>query len=424
MNYQETLTFLYERLPMFQRVGKSAFKKDLSNTILMCEMLGNPQNKITSVHIAGTNGKGSTAHTITSILQESGLSIGLYTSPHLKSFTERIKINGSEADKEYIINFVAENRKMIEEVKPSFFEITVVMAFDYFAKNKVDLAVIEVGMGGRFDSTNVIDPILSVITSIGMDHMEYLGNDLPTIAYEKAGIIKPYRPVIISTRQAETDAVFEKKAGDCQSNIYFAEDELKLIALGSGVYELSSAFLNGTFEFELKGDYQIKNLPGIAKAYDLLGKNGIKLNEENFRNGLKNVIQNTGLKGRWQILQDKPLIICDTGHNKDGMIQILNQIKKQHYQKLYAVLGFVNDKDIKSILELWPKDSHFVFCKPDIPRGMETDEVLKIAKELDLEFEVEPRVNDAIRRAKEISTEEDLIFIGGSTFVVAEIDNL
>ncbi|QNL21073.1 bifunctional folylpolyglutamate synthase/dihydrofolate synthase [Hyphobacterium sp. CCMP332] len=424
MNYQETLAYLFERLPMFQRIGKSAFKKDLSNTLKLCEALGNPQNKFKSIHIAGTNGKGSTAHSLASILQESSYKTGLYTSPHLKSFTERIKINGVEVSEDYIVEFVHLHNELIEDIRPSFFEITVAMAFDYFAKEKVDIAVLEVGMGGRFDSTNVIDPILSVITSIDLDHMEFLGPDISSIAFEKAGIIKNERPVVISEWQEESAPIFIEKAKQCQSEIYFAEDDVEIESKGDGKYLVKSEIFYDIIDFELKGDYQIHNLPGIIKSAELLNFLGYEIKTKSICIGLEKVIRNTGIKGRWQILSKEPWIICDTGHNEEGMRYILNQINNYKFDKLIAVLGFVNDKNINKILDFWPKDTLFIFCQANIPRAMNTDEIIKIAEDKNLCFLIKKDVNKAIELAEQKASINDFIFVGGSTFVIAEIKDL
>ena len=424
MNYQETLTFLFERLPMFQRIGKAAFKKDLSNTIEMCKILGNPENQFKSIHVAGTNGKGSTAHSLASVLQESNYKTGLYTSPHLKSFTERIKVEGQEVSESYIVDFVEKHRQMIEDIKPSFFEITVVMAFDYFAKEEVDIAIIEVGMGGRFDSTNVITPILSVITSIGMDHMEYLGNDLKSIAFEKAGIIKRHVPVVISSTQEEIKDVFINKAEQEKAELYFAEDYINLESKGNGLYAWNSGSHNFEFKYDLKGDYQISNLPGILQGIALIKQEYSKITDDSLISGLEHVIKNTGLKGRWQTLNKEPLVICDTGHNSDGIKKIIEQIGKYHYKKLIAVLGFANDKDIKSILTQWPPNAKFIFCQAKIPRAMTVQNIGKIAKAMDLNFDLIEDVNEAILKAYTYASKDDFIFIGGSTFVVAEIEDL
>lgn len=418
------MAYLFERLPMFQRIGKTAFKKDLTNTLKLCELLGNPQRKFKSVHIAGTNGKGSTAHSLASILQESSYKTGLYTSPHLKSFTERIKINGAEVKTDFIVDFVQKHKDLIEEIKPSFFEITVVMAFDYFARENVDIAVLEVGMGGRFDSTNVVDPILSIITSIDLDHMEFLGPDIPSIAFEKAGIIKNSRPVIISEWQKDSAPIFIEKAKQTNSDLFFAEDTVDTSSIGNGNYSIESDLVNGHIDFELKGDYQINNLPGIIKSAELLNQLYFNISSDAVKNGLAKVIKNTGLKGRWQVLSENPKVICDTGHNEEGMQFIIKQIGDLAFDKLFAVLGFVNDKDVEKILKIWPEETYFIFCQANIPRAKNLSEVEEIATNLNLEFSSIVDVNEAIKLARKKALKTDLIFIGGSTFVVAEIENL
>ncbi|PSL07543.1 bifunctional folylpolyglutamate synthase/dihydrofolate synthase [Cecembia rubra] len=429
MTYQETLDFLFNALPMFQRVGAAAFKKDLSNTHALCEHLGQPQKKFKSIHVAGTNGKGSTSHSLCSVLMEAGYKVGLYTSPHLKSFTERIKINGAEIPEQVVIDFVLNNKAFLEMLRPSFFEMTVAMAFWYFAKQEVDIAVIEVGMGGRLDSTNVINPELSVITNIGFDHMQFLGDTLEKIAGEKAGIIKKDTPVVISTKQIETTKIFEKIAKAQHAPIFFAENDYKIRPIGQTVdnkrlYEVEHKGQMRNLEFELLGNYQKNNLPGILQAIEILKGKGYQITDEHTSQGLAQVIKNTGLKGRWQVLGNAPWIICDTGHNEDGIKYILNQIREYSYNQLIMVIGMVNDKDVSKILNLLPKVAQYVFCQADIPRAMPAQELSSKAKEVGLEGIVIHDVNEAISWAKKKAGKEDLIFIGGSTFVVAEIKDL
>ena len=399
---------MYKALPMFQRVGQAAFKKDLTNTIKLCDALDNPQNKFKSIHIAGTNGKGSTSHMIASVLQTAGYKVGLYTSPHLKSFTERIRINGQEVEKEYVTQFVEGNQQLIEEVKPSFFEMTVAMAFDYFAQNKVDVAVIEVGLGGRLDSTNIITPELSVITNIGFDHMDMLGDTLPKIAFEKAGIIKPGVPVVVTEKHAETAEVFKTVSAERKSEITFAEelkfDEIPLT--------------------DLQGLYQVKNIKGVLSSFQILNKNGWKLSAESIILGLGNVQANTGLKGRWQQLNNHPLTICDTGHNKEAFEYLVNQISTCLYKKLYMVLGFVREKDLNPILAMLPESAHLIFCEPKIPRALLLEELKVKTEHMRQSRNYIQDVNDAVSFAKSQADAEDMIFIGGSTFVVAEIEEL
>lgn len=429
MTYQETLDYLFNALPMFQRIGAAAFKKDLTNTLALCDLLGNPQRAFKSVHVAGTNGKGSTSHAMCSILMEAGYKVGLYTSPHLKSFTERIKINGKEISEEDVVAFVAENKPFLEELKPSFFEMTVGMAFWYFAKERVDVAVIEVGMGGRLDSTNVILPELSLITNIGYDHMQFLGDTLPLIAGEKAGIIKQEVPVVISQTQPETQPVFLAKAAEMHAPIYFADQVFRVKASkpsvsGMQTFEFESNRGIVQYDMDLLGNYQRYNLPGVLNACEVLNALGWEIPETAIRRGLSRIVANTGLKGRWQILGKAPWVICDTGHNEDGIRLILDQIGKMTFGHLWMVIGMVRDKDISKILAMLPKDASYVFCEASIPRALPAAELSAAALGHGLVGEIIPDVNDAIGRAKQLAKENDLIFIGGSTFVVAEIENL
>ncbi len=429
MNYQETLDYLFNALPMFQRVGASAFKKDLGNTIALCDHLGQPQRQFKSIHVAGTNGKGSTSHAICSVLMEAGYKVGLYTSPHLKSFTERVKINGKEIPEQEVIDFVAENQSFLNALKPSFFEMTVGMAFWYFAKQNIDIAVVEVGMGGRLDSTNIIQPEVSVITNIGYDHMEFLGDTLEKIAREKAGIIKKHVPVVIGHRQQETTAVYEEIAGMNQAPLLFAEESFQVTDKGETSENKRHFFIQsekGNFEIklDLMGNYQQKNLPAILKTIAVLQELNFKITEKQVFTGLENVISNTGLKGRWQVLDREPWIICDTGHNKDGIKEIIDQISQYTYNQLYMIIGMVRDKEITEILRIFPKDAFYIFCQASIPRAMPAQDLLEKAGEFDLEGILVKDVNEAISWAKEKSKKDDFIFIGGSTFVVAEIKGL
>lgn len=427
--YEETINFLYQNLPMFQRVGSSAMRLDLSNTWELCNALDNPQQKFKSIHIAGTNGKGSTSHMLASILQSSGLRTGLYTSPHLKSFTERIKVNGEEISKEHVVDFVNRILPSIEKLKPSFFEITVAMAFDYFASQQVDIAVIEVGLGGRLDSTNVITPELSIITNIGWDHMDILGDSLEKIASEKAGIIKQGVPVVITERQPEVELVFQRQALGKNAPLYFATDQFQSILhtengrLILDILEDGKLLLEG-LALPLQGVYQQKNVLGVLQAVSLLRSMGWKISAQEVLSGLQQVVAHTGLKGRWQILNERPLIVCDTGHNLDGIKQILIQIGLQSYQKLFFVFGMVKGKDVAAILELLPKDAYYFFCQANIPRALDASLLFEQARGYQLVGEVIPDVNEAVRQAKKKATDKDMIFVGGSTYVVAEIDNL
>lgn len=435
MNYQSSLDFLFQALPMFQRVGGAAFKKDLSNTQKLCEHLGNPQDKFKSIHIAGTNGKGSTAHALASVLQAAGYATGLYTSPHLKSFRERIKINGVEIPKKEVVKFVEAHKSFLQELKPSFFEMTVALSFDYFASQKIDFAVIETGMGGRFDSTNVIQPLLSVITNIGFDHEQFLGDTLDKIAFEKAGIIKENVPVVIGQTHEATAEVFKSIAEQRNSAITFADQVLKAsFSAYEGRFKkkrMAKYTLSGesatmdTIEVDLLGSYQAKNLPGIMVSLEKLSGLGLQLSPAHLKEGLSNIIRNTGLKGRWQILSTDPLTICDTGHNVDGIQEIIEQLLVlKGQQKLYMILGMVKDKAHNKVLEKLPKDATYFFCQADQPRSLPAESLKDLAAEYGLKGEVIADVNEAITAAEKKATKKDLIFIGGSTFVVAEINDL
>ncbi len=428
--YSEALQYLYANLPIFQRVGTSAYKADLTNTIKLCEAIGNPHKEVKTVHVAGTNGKGSTSHMLASILQTAGYKTGLYTSPHLKEFTERIRINGAEIDKDFVVDFVNRIKPVIEEIQPSFFEITVAMAFDYFKKENVDIAIIEVGLGGRLDSTNIITPLLSLITNIGLDHTDILGDTLVKIASEKAGIIKSHVPVVVSERQEEVAHVFNEKAKQEDAPIYFASDyfqvQSQIDSQGATHVDIlkNESLAYQSVALPLKGFYQHKNVVGVIKAIELLIESGFVISNNHVLDGLKNVIVNTNLKGRWQKLNDRPLIICDTGHNVDGVHEVVKQIKAHRYNKLHIVLGMVKDKDISNVLSLLPQDAAYYFCQAQIPRALDASLLAERAREFNLHGVVEPDVNNAIQKAMEGASADDFIFIGGSTFVVAEIESL
>jgi len=430
MTYQETLDYLFNALPMFQRVGKSAYKADLKNTLALCNRLGDPQHAFKSIHVAGTNGKGSTSHALASILQEAGYKVGLYTSPHLKSFTERIKINGEEISQNEVVEFVQKHKLFLEEINPSFFEMTVAMAFDHFAKQQVDYAVIEVGLGGRLDSTNVITPLLSVITNIGYDHMQFLGNTLPAIAREKAGIIKPGVPVVISESHVDTKEVFEEVAGAQQAPIYFA-DQLMEVKNGSSLpedaiveYLISKQGGEEAYQLDLKGNYQRKNLVGVLMAVEVLKNEIPGLTTEAVKRGLRRIVLNTGLKGRWQKLGEKPLVYCDTGHNAEGIKMIVAQIRATRHQHLFMILGMSNDKDISPVLSLLPQEASYIFCEAKLPRAMSAEVLREHAVAYGIKGRVIAGVNEALAEALKEAGEHDLVFVGGSTFVVAELDNL
>lgn len=429
MDYKETISWLFAQLPMYQRVGKAAYKADLSNTIAILDALGNPEQNIKAIHIAGTNGKGSVSHVIASILQEAGYKIGLYTSPHLKDFRERIKINGQLIPEEKVVDFVVNNKETFASIKSSFFEMTVGMAFDYFASENVDFAVIETGLGGRLDSTNLCKPIISIITNIGIDHTAFLGNTLGAIAKEKAGIIKPGVPVVIGRRQAETDNIFEQTSLQLKSPLLFAEDEISLRLFTSDEKDvrLMDVWYNNDIIIEklsspLIGDYQKENICTVLKSIELLKENDfVNISDINIIDGVGGVVNNTGFYGRWQKLASNPITICDTGHNIDGIKAIVKQLYEQGYNNLHFVLGVVNDKDISGILKLLPKDANYYFCKPDIPRGLDADELAEKAMESGLVGMSYSSVMRAYNSAQNNAGVNDLVFVGGSTFVVAEV---
>lgn len=403
--YQETLDWLFQQLPMYQRIGKAAYKADLKNTWKLMEILGEPQKEFKSVHVAGTNGKGSSAHMLAAIFQEAGYKTGLYTSPHLVDFRERIRINGEVISENSVIEFVDQYQKTFTEIGLSFFEMTVGMAFDHFRKEEVDIALIEVGMGGRLDSTNVIRPDLSLITHIGLDHTQFLGDTLAKIAGEKAGIIKEKVPVVISERQTECDFVFQTKAEELHAPIYFATDEVA----SSRLY----------LDLDLKGDYQENNLRGVLCAVDRLEDLGWKI-KGHVESALKKVKALTGLKGRWEIIQEQPLTICDTGHNITGVKAVIDQIKKHSYRQLHIVWGMVGDKQVKDILRVMPQSAFYYFTQASIPRAMNSDELKREALKFGLAGKSYPDVASAVKAAKANTLSDDLLFIGGSTFVVAD----
>jgi dihydrofolate synthase/folylpolyglutamate synthase len=420
-DYLSILRYLYETLPMFQRIGAAAYNRDLTNTLALCEALGNPQEKFKSIHVAGTNGKGSSSHMIAAILQSAGYKTGLYTSPHLKEFTERIRINGNEVEQTFVVDFVNRIKPSIEKIKPSFFEMTVAMAFDYFALQNVDVAVIEVGLGGRLDSTNVIIPLVSLITNISYDHKDLLGDTLQQIASEKAGIIKRNVPVVVSEYQTEVADVFNKKAAEQNAQLQFASEIFSFDGING--WKGQSLKLKNVNP-QLKGNYQNKNIPGVILTVEKLNQMGFSISVDNLRQGIEQVSTLTGLKGRWQKLGDRPLVIADTGHNEAGIQSIVNQISSIKFVHLHMVIGMVKDKDITSVLRLLPKGASYYFCQANIPRAMNANDLADQAKQFDLKGVVIPDVNEAVKLAKQQASENDFIFIGGSTFVVAEIEGL
>ncbi len=424
MNYQQALDYLYASLPMFQRIGGSAYNKDLGPTRELCKALDNPHDKFKSIHVAGTNGKGTSAHTIEAILHSAEYKTVLYTSPHLKSFTERIRINGEPIPQAEVVDFVDRNQPLIEEVKPSFFETTVAMAFHHFAVHKVDFAVVEVGMGGRYDSTNVITPEISLITKIGLDHQQFLGDTLNKIAYEKAGIIKARRPVVIGADQPELLPVFQAEAQALKSPLSTARHyKVSLTENGVDVYKNDLSMFHN-LQVNISGNYYLYNLPGVLKTIEVLSNLGYEISKQAVIDGIAHTTNLTGLKGRWQILGQEPLTICDVGHNLDGIRAIVDQLRTYNYKQLYIVLGTVNDKDLTPIFELLPVEANYYFCQANIPRAMPAKELASLAANLGLNGVVAPDVNGAIGQARKEATPDDLIFVGGSTFVVAEIQDL
>ena len=402
MTYQETLEWMFAQLPMYQQKGISAFKGKLDNILALSAYLGHPERKFKSIHVAGTNGKGSSSHMLASILQEAGYKVGLYTSPHLKDFRERIRINGTPVSKKFVVDFIKKNKLFFEAHDLSFFEMTVGMAFQYFEKEKIDIAIVEVGLGGRLDSTNIIIPEVSLITNIGYDHVEMLGDTIAKIAFEKAGIIKPSVPVVISELQEETATVFNNIAGERGSKIIFA----------GGV-------IPGNYKTSLLGSYQAKNVKGVVATIKEL--KGFDIREKNIVDGLLNVSINTGLLGRWQTIGENPTVVCDTAHNTEGLSLVLDQIKQQKYTALHLVIGFVKDKNLEQILPLFPKNAHYYFCRPNIQRGLDELVLKTRALEFGLRGSAYSSVNEAVNAALGVADKTDFVFVGGSTFVVAEI---
>ncbi len=428
MTYDQTIEFLFSQLPAYHRIGKAAYKNDLDNTLVLDDYFGHPHLKYPTIHIAGTNGKGSVSHMIASVLQEAGYRTGLYTSPHLKDFRERIKVNGDMISENEVIAFVSDHKEIIESLEPSFFEMTVAMAFYYFAKSKVDVAVIEVGLGGRLDSTNVIRPVLSVITNIGHDHTDLLGNTLGKIASEKAGIIKENIPVVISETQPATKEIFISKAAESGSAIFFADERFacKLEEsdglTGERRFWITDLVTNKKFEGKtvLGGDYQLLNIQAVFSVFATLKKFLID-SEKKIIDGIRNVVINTGLKGRWQILSLEPLTVCDTGHNKEGLEYVMNQISRIPKSGLHIVIGFVNDKDLDSVLPLFPASAIYYFTKASVPRALDEVYLRSEAAKYGLYGKSYPDVKTALYYARENAAQSDMIFIGGSTFIVAEV---
>ncbi|MBN9383666.1 MAG: bifunctional folylpolyglutamate synthase/dihydrofolate synthase [Chitinophagaceae bacterium] len=428
MDYPQTLAYIFSKLPMFSRIGSAAYRKDLVNTIRLIEFLGRPERRFPSVHVAGTNGKGSTSHMLAAIFQSAGYRTGLYTSPHLKDFRERIKVNGQMIRENFVVDFVQRIRPLSESIDPSFFEVTVAMAFDYFAVEKVDIAIIEVGLGGRLDSTNIIVPELSVITNIGYDHMNMLGDTLPAIASEKAGIIKKGIPVVIGEHHPDTAPVFEQKAGEENAPLTFADQQRfvydwryqrhHLIA------EVSTSPLSDDkeiYQLDLPGVYQTKNLVTVLEAAHLLRARGWKLTQTAIHDGLQHVKKLTGLHGRWELVHEHPDVVLDVAHNEDGIRQLVRQIEITDHEELYIVLGMVGDKDIRRALALLPSSARYYFTRADIPRALPEDKLAEQARSYGLQGKTYPSVTEALKAARAHARARDLVIVCGSVFVVGEV---
>jgi len=433
MTYRETLDYLYQQLPMFQRVGAAGFKKGLGNTEALMAALDHPERKFRSVHVAGTNGKGSSSNLLAAVLQAAGYTVGLYTSPHLREFTERIRLNGQELAPDYLVAWVARWRPLFEQVQPSFFEMCVALAYSYFAEAQVDVAVVEVGLGGRLDSTNVITPLVSLITNISYDHQALLGDTLPLIAAEKAGIIKPGVPVVVSQTQPEVAAVFEQKAAAEQAPLRFADQEFSVLPAAAPDPAADAQRLTVTrhggpylpdLALGLVGEYQQLNLPGVLATVEELRRQGFTISEEAVRTGLREVRRLTGFLGRWTIIGRQPLVICDTGHNEAGLRLTMQQLARVPHRQLHVVLGTVNDKDPTPVLRLLPPAARYYFCQANIPRALPANELAGKATAIGLRGEVWGSVSAAVQAARAAATPADVVYIGGSTFVVAEVAEL
>jgi dihydrofolate synthase/folylpolyglutamate synthase len=427
MTYKETLDFLFRSLPMFSRVGVSAFKKDLTNTLRLCEFIGNPQQNFKTIHIAGTNGKGSTSHMLAAILQSAGYKTGLYTSPHLKDFRERIKVNGEMCTESFVIDFTNRIQPLIQEIQPSFFEITVAMAFEYFALAQVDIAIIEVGLGGRLDSTNIITPELSIITNIGWDHMNLLGNSLEMIAFEKAGIIKESIPVVIGEYTSITRPIFEKKAAESHAKILWANEERWVSDFNIAAHHIDIQVVEKrndertNYQLDLPGIYQTKNLLTVLSAIDILNQQNWNISHTTIQKALAHIKKLTGLHGRWEVIQEKPLLVLDVAHNEDGIKQIVRQIELIAAQEIHIVIGMVKDKEIDRVLDLLPKNAHYYFTKAPIPRALDENILMQEANKRKLIGNCFPLINDAVQNALYHAKEDDLVLVCGSVFVVGEV---
>ncbi|MFY0686303.1 MAG: bifunctional folylpolyglutamate synthase/dihydrofolate synthase [Cyclobacteriaceae bacterium] len=417
--FESCLDYLYQRLPVYQRQGPAALKPDLSNTYALLSVLGNPHLKLKTVHIAGTNGKGTTAHALSAVLQASGYKTGLYTSPHLKNFTERIRINGNEIGEDWVINFVDRIKPHIEKINPSFFEVTVAMAFSYFENERIDIGIIETGLGGRLDSTNVITPLVSVITNIGYDHTNLLGNTLEEIASEKAGIIKEKVPVVIGTFQGEVAMVFNEKASSCQSELIFADRIFEVESVRGKI-----RFENVEIQPDIKADYFSKNIPAVLAAVDELQKSGFRIDQSAVLNGLENIVNYTGLKGRFQLIQSNPSVIADVSHNVDGIMRLMEQVTTMLKGKLFVIYGAVADKDVSSVIREIPSSGHLMCCSMDLPRAMSGASIAEKVESMGRKADVFPDVNSALTEARRLADANDIILITGSTFAVAALKEL
>lgn len=422
--YNDTLNFLYAQLPVFHQIGAQAYKPGLDNTIQLLNALKNPHRNYLTIHVGGTNGKGSVSHMLAAILQEAGYKTGLYTSPHLVDFGERIRVNGKMIAQEYVVDFVEENKSLFEKIQPSFFEATMAMAFSYFEYEKVDIAIIEVGLGGRLDSTNIIQPILSIITNISYDHQAFLGNTLEKIAGEKAGIIKMHTPIIIGEKHNETMPVFVQKATEMNAEVTFAEEKYRFyIFEQNNKYQVLTDGNKGVYSLDLKGKYQQKNLASVLCAIDIINNKNLLSKEievECVKNALHNVCASTGLQGRWQRLSEQPLVITDTGHNTAGIAEVVAQIGSEKYKHLHFVIGMANDKDVRKVLELLPKKAEYYFCKANIARAMDSLALWQQAQQFALGGNAYNTVAEAVEAALKNADKDDLVFIGGSNFVVGE----
>ena len=432
MTYQQTLEYLFNSLPMYHRIGQAAYKADITNTVQLMQHLGNPEGKFRSIHVAGTNGKGSVSHMLASVLMQAGYKVGLYTSPHLVDFRERIRINGQMIPQQCVTDFVEQHRDFMQSLQLSFFEMTVGLAFDYFATEKVDVAVVEVGMGGRLDSTNVITPDLCVITNIGFDHTQFLGDTLPKIASEKAGIIKPHVPVVIGETHPETRPVFEQRAAELQAPIYFADDNYRISPIHKQVppadsltfplLDFSVTTLNSQFTCPLTGSYQLKNLATLFQALALLPSVGYTITEQHIHDGIARVIEDTGLHGRWEKMDEQPLTICETAHNADGVSAMLEKLSEIPYRHMHLIYGCVNDKDFRKILRMLPQErTTYYYTQPSVPRALPVGQLVEAAQKLGMPGQDFPHVSKAITAARQAADPiHDLVLVTGSIFLVAD----